>query len=348
MGPSGTPTRLLFQDAGAGGSEIPDSALVFPGTAILVRAIPIDGSGHTFANLTEDWSVTGGGALDAAVTSPTGGNDPTLNRWTTAASPGVQAVTVTLQAYPGVISVLHVRALSLVMDRVNPDPAPDLTLGLGQVVALTVRLTTSTGQPFNLPIRFSAGISPWYGCGQAHPTADLGSFAPAGGGPSSPTLTVTPDAQGLAHAVYTAPTRLSVQGLPPGSGCVFGVGASAIVSLVGVTQSIPGTSWELHQSAGPPAGIVAIAGDGQAASPGAMLAIPLQVEVDDAYGNAVPGIAVTWTVTAGGGSLGTGMTTTNASGRTSVVWTVGPASGTQTVSASIAGGITVGFSASVS
>jgi hypothetical protein len=302
--------------------------------------------GHTFTNLTESWAVSGGGALDAAVTSPSGGNDATLNRWTTGPGSGVQAVTVTLPAYPGVSTTVHVRAVNLQMVRVSPGIAADLTLALGQRVALTVQFQTAEGQPFVWPVTFSAGIAPSYPCGQANATADLGSFAPSGPFAGS-SDTLTPDSQGKVTALYTAPTRLSVQDSPPEFGCTFLVGANPIASRGGLSLSAS-AFWTLHQSAGPPSRILAVGGDGQAASPGATLPLALQVEVTDAYGNALPGISVTWAVTVGGGSVSASTTTTTSSGRTSVLWTVGSMSGTQAVIASIAGGISVAFSASVS
>jgi len=99
-GPSGVPTRIVFQYAGSGG-VFDDNVPVTPGTALLVRATPVDADGHVFAKLTENWSVAGGGALDAAVTTPAGGNDPTLNRWSIGPTTGVQLITVTLPAYGG-------------------------------------------------------------------------------------------------------------------------------------------------------------------------------------------------------------------------------------------------------
>ena len=345
-GPSGVPTRIVFQYAGSGG-VFDDNVPVTPGTALLVRATPVDADGHVFANLTENWSVAGGGALDAAVTTPAGGNDPTLNRWSIGPTTGVQLITVTLPAYPAVTGTVHVRAVNLQIVRVAPDTAADLTLALGQTVPLTVQLRTAEGQPFIWPIAFSAGIAPFNPCGESHPTADVGSFTP-GGTLAWSSDTLSPDSQGMVTVMYTAPTRLSVQDEPPGSGCMFFVRAEAVASPGGLAINAAVSPWMLHQSAGPPSHIVAVSGDGQAASPGATLALPLQVQVTDAYGNALTGIAVTWVVLTGGGSVNAGTTTTTGAGQTSVVWTVGAMSGPQTVSASITGGISVVFTATVS
>ena len=64
---------------------------------------------------------------------------------------------------------------------------------------------------------------------------------------------------------------------------------------------------------------------------------PLIVAVTDQYGNPVPAVAVTWAVTAGGGSLASASTTTDAFGQATNTWTLGSVgSGTlNTVTASV-------------
>ena len=237
-GPSVVPTRIVFQYANNAGL-FDDNVPVTPGITLDIRATPVDDEGHPTGSLTENWSVSGGGTLAHAVTSPTGGNDPTLNRWTTGSTSNIQAVTVTLPAHPSVSGTIHVRAVNLQLVRVSPTTAPDLTLALGQTVSLTVQLMTAEGQPFVWPLIFTAGISPWSSCGKANPQADLGSFSPSGRGAGN-SDTLLPDAQGKVTLVYAAPTRLSVQGDPPGSECQFGVGASPIPSPGGFSVNAGG------------------------------------------------------------------------------------------------------------
>ena len=172
--------------------------------------------------------------------------DPAVCGWTVTvavpdfvASCALVAVTVTLPAHPSVSGTIHVRAVNLQLVRVSPTTAPDLTLALGQTVSLTVQLMTAEGQPFVWPLIFTAGISPWSSCGKANPQADLGSFSPSGRGAGN-SDTLLPDAQGKVTLVYAAPTRLSVQGDPPGSECQFGVGASPIPSPGGFSVNAGG------------------------------------------------------------------------------------------------------------
>lgn len=88
-----------------------------------------------------------------------------------------------------------------------------------------------------------------------------------------------------------------------------------------------------------PTSLSLVSGNNQAGPAGAVLSSPLAVKVSDASGNAVSGVAVAFAVAAGGGSLGSAQTVTNAQGIASTTLTLGPAAGINTVTAS-AGGLT--------
>jgi len=92
-------------------------------------------------------------------------------------------------------------------------------------------------------------------------------------------------------------------------------------------------------STGPqlPAALNLVSVNGQSGVVGQALANPLVVKVVDAAGAGVPGVSVAWSVTSGGGALSAATTTTNAAGTATVTWTLGPTSGANTVSASVAG-----------
>ena len=80
-----------------------------------------------------------------------------------------------------------------------------------------------------------------------------------------------------------------------------------------------------------------ISGDNQQGAPGAALANPFVVKVTDQRGEAFEGVSVTFAVTAGGGSLTTQTTTTDANGQASTTLTLGPNPGTNTIEASVTG-----------
>ena len=95
----------------------------------------------------------------------------------------------------------------------------------------------------------------------------------------------------------------------------------------------------------PPDAIVLFSGNNQSGRPGAALANPFIVEVIDANDDAVLGVTVTFAVTAGGGTLSTTSTTTNASGRAQTTLTLGDAPGNNTVAARVTGLTGVTFKA---
>lgn len=89
--------------------------------------------------------------------------------------------------------------------------------------------------------------------------------------------------------------------------------------------------------AGSASGVLIVSGDGQSAQPGAVLPEALVVRVVDGDGNAVSDAAVTWVVTAGGGSVNPESGTTDAQGQASTTWTLGSAPGVNTVEAIVSG-----------
>lgn len=68
---------------------------------------------------------------------------------------------------------------------------------------------------------------------------------------------------------------------------------------------------------------------------------PIVVHVTDRNGNSSANNVVAWTVLSGGGSVSAAATTTDANGNTSVVWTMGPTVGVDSLRATLAGGASV-------
>jgi hypothetical protein len=98
-----------------------------------------------------------------------------------------------------------------------------------------------------------------------------------------------------------------------------------VVGLPPVEFTVVGT--------GTPSELATTAGNHQQGLPGATLPRPLTVEVDDSLGDPVAGVAITFQVLAGGGSLSTGSATTDAHGLATTSLTLGPAPGTNKVAA---------------
>ncbi|MGQ0563206.1 MAG: Ig-like domain-containing protein [Gemmatimonadota bacterium] len=89
--------------------------------------------------------------------------------------------------------------------------------------------------------------------------------------------------------------------------------------------------------AGPPAVLSVVSGSGQEGQSGEALAAPLSVKVEDAKGIPVPKAIVTFTVSAGGGTLSSATDTTDAQGLASVTWVMGASLGNARAEARVTG-----------
>ncbi len=134
-------------------------------------------------------------------------------------------------------------------------------------------------------------------------------------GEYGPTAITTTNALGQAAACWNlgALGLNSVKATP-------GVGGDA---PAGVTFVPADTTFSVTAVAGAPAAITIIGGDGQSAVCSTVLANPIVARVTDAYGNPVAGVAVTWKVTQGGGSVTPIALVTAADGTVSASWKLG-------------------------
>ena len=104
--------------------------------------------------------------------------------------------------------------------------------------------------------------------------------------------------------------------------------------------------WDVSEwGPGIPHGLTKVSGDGQEGTVGAALAKPFVVSVLDQKGSAFAGAVVTFSVTAGGGTLSSTTVTTDASGRARSTLTLGDDPGTNTVTAIVEGLEPVTFTA---
>ena len=86
-----------------------------------------------------------------------------------------------------------------------------------------------------------------------------------------------------------------------------------------------------------PAAIAVVKGNGQSGTVGSLLADSVIVRVTDASGRPVEDQSVTFSVTAGGGTVAPTTATTNSDGRAATRWTLGSAAGAQTGLAKVTG-----------
>jgi hypothetical protein len=145
----------------------------------------------------------------------------------------------------------------------------------------------------------------------------------SGGGSLGGNTTVATNASGMATF-----TNLSITGT---------VGARTLSFTSGSLTAA--TSQAIDITAGAATTLTLQDGDGQTAPAGAAVPVPPSVRVTDAAGNPVAGVSVTFAVASGGGSLaGSGTVATDGGGiATAPTWTLGPAAGTNTLTATSSG-----------
>ncbi len=118
----------------------------------------------------------------------------------------------------------------------------------------------------------------------------------------------------------------------------LGTTSGAQVARVSVTSS-PGinTDFSATADADVPAALTLVGGDMQTGLVSQPLANPIEVKVEDQFGNGVSNQPVTFSLLSGAGSLGTTDANTDADGLARTTWTLGPNTGTQTAEATAAG-----------
>ena len=163
----------------------------------------------------------------------------------------------------------------------------------------------------------------------------------AGGGTLSAT-TATTDANGRARSTLTL-------GSDPGTNTVeatvAGLESLTFTAIGQATTDSDGDDEQADDEQAMPQSLTKVSGEGQAGPAGTTLAEPFVVSVLDQNGAAFAGAVVTFSVTAGGGTLSATTATTNASGQARSTLTLGSDPGPNTVSATVAGLEPVAFTA---
>lgn len=158
------------------------------------------------------------------------------------------------------------------------------------------------------------------------------SFTVLTGGGSVKSESLTTDADGLARTIWVLGPTAGEQRLE-----------ARVVPASGSGTSLADTAY-VFALPGPPASFTAVGGATRTDTVGRTVADSLTVLVRDGFGNPIPRITVTFTPS-GGGKVSPAAADTRADGTTRTAWTLGPAAGTQTVTASITGALSVAFTA---
>jgi len=242
-------------------------------------------------------------------------NAPVLNAplvWTTS-----DATVAAVNANTGVVTTTSKRGTATITASTPTNVHDDATLTVslpptGMTLVSGGGQTGKVGAALSQPavVRVIAAD----GLGVAGVTVNFA--APTGG--SVGASSVTTDAQGQASTTMTLGGALGPQ--------------SFAAVAVGFSVSIPATA-----TAGDAGSIVAVSGSGQQDTVRRALGAPFVVRVTDSFGNALSGVTVSWTRTAGTGTLASATSSTNANGQASMTYTLGATPGQETISASVTG-----------
>ncbi|MBK8247972.1 MAG: Ig-like domain-containing protein [Gemmatimonadetes bacterium] len=230
---------------------------------------------------------------------------------------------------------------------------------LGQTAGnhtLTARV--EEGGVANNPIVFTAIATPGAAAAVAAASA-VAQVAPAGTAVAAPPSIKVTDAGGnpvpnvavnftvTAGGGTVSPQALltNTQGVATASSWLLGTtaGPNQVTATAG---TLPPVIFQATGAAGAAATMTLVTGNNQSAQAGRPLAIAPSVVIQDANGNPLPGIIVTFSVTSGGGTAVGARQTTDATGTAEVgAWFLGTAPGTNTMTASSTGLPAVTFTA---
>ena len=220
--------------------------------------------------------------------------------------------------------------------------ANTLTASVAGLVALTFVATATAGAPAAMQI--AAGDA------QTVPISRPAPIVPtvvvrdaAGNGVAGVSVTFT---VGLGGGVAIGANQTTDASGRASVGAWFMGAVAGTNTLVASSQGLPSVTFTATATSGPPVSMQAVSLVSQGGVAGTIATSTPTVVVRDALGNPAAGVQVTFTVTAGGGTLAGAIDTTGIDGIASVAsWTFGPTAGVNTVVASSLGLPSVTFTA---
>jgi len=294
------------------GSAITQTALTGAAVAEAPAVRVNDQTGQPMAGIPVTFAVTAGGGQVASATATTNAAGlATSGTWTLGAA-GQNTVTATVAGVaPVQFSATAQVRVPTTLTAYSPATQTGIA-GLGAQLTPVVLVTDQAGQPLaNVTVTFAV--------------------TEGGGTLSGPHTTTT----GPPGVPGTAVAGTWVLGPVPGRNVV----TATVAGLVPV-------EFEATGQARAATSIHAVSSTSQVASVGTAVSLRPSVRVDDQEGRPMPGVAVTFAVTAGGGTVTGGTTTTDAVGVATVgSWTLGPAAGPNTLTATVPGLALVQFQA---
>ncbi|MBL8220712.1 MAG: Ig-like domain-containing protein, partial [Bryobacterales bacterium] len=319
---------------GGNGQVIRETAV----TPELLRVIVRDSSGNPVPGAVVNWSVTTSngpnGSLLNTVTVTDGFGESTNTYIAPFLGPNllqsyVQS-TITASTFSGTVN-MFVTVIPVVFNN-NPASLPTVQVVQPTTESLTGQVGTTV--PAAIQVRVAAGSGP----GSGTPIPNVAISASTGNDPNfgvsarcSETTGLT-DANGFASCDLVLGSRIGTAPL------TIYVGGQSVAQI------------NLTTTPGLPGKVVVVQGDGQTGNAGALLPLALVARVEDAFGNALPNAAVSWTIESGTATLVNTINRSDNSARVSTLVRLGNSPGQIRIRVSAQGGssaATVTFTVSV-
>ena len=280
----------------------------------------LDQDGSAFAGAVVTFSITAGGGTLSAATVTTDANGRAATRLTLGSQPGTNTVEATVEGLePETFTATAVVQTPHSLTKVSGD---------GQEGPASTQLA----EPFVVSVLDQDG--------EAFAGATVTFSVTAGGGMLSATTDANPCTIASSTSSATtdtngqAATRLTLGSEP---------GTNTVAATVEGLETVTFTSTAAEQAM--PHSLTKVCGDSQEGMASEQLAESFVVLVSDENGAAMAGVVVSFTVTAGGGTLSAATATTDANGRAATRLTLGSDPGTNTVAAVVEGLESVTFTA---
>jgi len=309
---AGVATQLTKTEGDAQTGEVNQALTVIP--KVTVR----DALNNPVGGATVTWAVLAGGGRTDSATSVTDATGAAWMRWYlgTLVGAGAHSLRATI---PAAVSTTFTATGVLTAGTLTLNGGDNQSAVANTAVAVSPSVLVKTPGGAGVPV---AGV--------------VVNWAVTAGGGALSAATSTTTAAGVASIGWT-------------------VGGTAGANNQGLSASVAGLTGSpvtfVASATAPPTQMASFSGDAQSGAAGAALAQPFVVLVRNAANAPVPGVTVTWSVTAGGGTLNAPTSVTDASGHAAMTLTVGTTAGasSQTVTGAVAGlaGSPVTFTASV-
>lgn len=268
----------------------------------------VDAHGNPVANVRVTFAITGGsGQLTGATPNTTSEGIATVGSWRLGAAAGANTLTASVAGLTAVTFVATATAGTPAVMQIAAGDGQSAPIARPVPIAPTIIVRDAAGNGVvGVSVTFTVGVGGGVVIG-ANPTTDANGRASVG---------------------------------------AWFMGVAGTNTLIASSSGLPSVTFTATATAGPPVSMQPVSLVSQGGVAGAIATSAPSVVVRDALGNPAAAVQVTFSVTAGAGSLAGAVDTTGIDGIASVVsWTLGPTPGVNTVVASSLGLPSVTFTA---